>query len=198
MPRIDAPTVAEHRAQTRRALLDAARAILAESGRQPAMGEVGRRAGLARSSVYQYFPSSDDLLAALVGDVFPDWARRVRDHVEAADSPGARVWAYVEANVRLFASEEQAVAGALTRIVDPRVLQPPMQRFHHELQAPLREALAELGEPEPEAMAQTVDALIMHASHELGDLPADERSALSEPALARLHRLLAGYLGLPG
>lgn len=196
MPRIDAPTVAEHRAQQRRALLDAARAILAETGRAPAMGEVGRRAGLARSSVYQYFASADDLLAALVGDVFPDWARRVLDHVEAADSPGARVWAYVEANVRLFASEEQAVAGALTRIVDPHVLQPPMRRFHHELQAPLRAALAQLGEPEPEAMAQAVDALIMHASHELGDLPDDERRLICEQALSRLHRLLSGYLRL--
>lgn len=196
MPRIDAPTVAEHRAQQRRALLDAARAILAETGRAPAMGEVGRRAGLARSSVYQYFASADDLLAALVGDVFPDWARRVLDHVEAADSPGARVWAYVEANVRLFASEEQAVAGALTRIVDPHVLQPPMRRFHHELQAPLREALAQLGEPEPQAMAQAVDALIMHASHELGDLPDDERRLICEQALSRLHRLLSGYLRL--
>ncbi|MFS0884870.1 TetR/AcrR family transcriptional regulator [Aeromicrobium sp. 179-A 4D2 NHS] len=196
MPRIDAPTVAEHRAQQRRALLDAARAILAETGRAPAMGEVGRRAGLARSSVYQYFASADDLLAALVGDVFPDWARRVLDHVEAADSPGARVWAYVEANVRLFASEEQAVAGALTRIVDPHVLQPPMRRFHHELQAPLREALAQLGEPEPEAMAQAVDALIMHASHELGDLPDDERRLICGQALSRLRRLLSGYLRL--
>lgn len=196
MPRIDAPTVAEHRAQQRRALLDAARAILAETGRAPAMGEVGRRAGLARSSVYQYFASADDLLAALVGDVFPDWARRVLDHVEAADSPGARVWAYVEANVRLFASEEQAVAGALTRIVDPHVLQPPMRRFHHELQAPLRDALAQLGEPEPQAMAQAVDALIMHASHELGDLPDDERRLICEQALSRLHRLLSGYLRL--
>jgi len=196
MPRIDAPTVAEHRAQQRRALLDAARAILAETGRAPAMGEVGRRAGLARTSVYQYFASADELLAGVVADLFPAWVRSVLDHIEAANSPGERVWAYVEANVRLFASEEQAVAGALTRIVDPRVLQPPMKRFHVELQTPLRTALEQMGEAEPDAMAQTVDALIMHASHELGDLPGDERRAMSAQALSRLRRLLAGYLAL--
>ncbi|WP_406673984.1 helix-turn-helix domain-containing protein [Nonomuraea sp. N2-4H] len=80
MPRIQAPTVAEHRAAQRRALLDAAREILAETGRPPTLARVAERAGLARSSLYQYFRSSGDLLNAVVEDVFPagrrGWQRR--------------------------------------------------------------------------------------------------------------------------
>ena len=53
MPRITAPTVAEHHAKQRRALLDAARDLLAETGAEPSMAAVARRAGLARSSIYQ-------------------------------------------------------------------------------------------------------------------------------------------------
>jgi AcrR family transcriptional regulator len=190
VPRINAATVAEHHAQQRRALLDAARALLAETEQKPSMGAVGRRAGLARSSVYQYFPSADDLLAALVAELFPGWAERVLARVEAAATPGERVWAYVEANVDLFASSERAVARALRSVVEPDVLRGPMEAFHRRLQVPLHEALVDFGEPEPEAMAQHIDALILQASAGLGD----GRSAAS---LARLRRLLGAYLRLP-
>ncbi|HEX5087827.1 MAG TPA: TetR/AcrR family transcriptional regulator [Nocardioides sp.] len=195
MPRIDAPTVAEHHARQRRALLDAARALLAETGQAPSMAEVGRRAGLARSSVYQYFDSPHGLLHAVVADVFPDWASRVQHQVDQAGSPGERVWAYVEANIALFASSEQAVAEALARVVDPSVLRGPMQDFHAQLQVPLREALEDLGEPDVARMAETIDALIVHTRRRPdtthvrgnGEVPDDQ-------ALALLRRLIGGYL----
>src|SRR5690606_19635538 len=55
MPRITAPTVAEHRKAQQRALLDAAREILAETGRPPTFTALAERAGMARPSVYEYF-----------------------------------------------------------------------------------------------------------------------------------------------
>lgn len=194
MPRIQAATVVEHHAQQRRALLDATRALLAENAEVPSMGAVGRRAGLARSSVYQYFASADDLLAAVVADVFPDWAAQVTAAVGAASSPADRVWAYIEANVALFASSEQAVARALARVVEPDVLQGPMEAFHAQLQVPLLQALADQGEPEPGVMAEFIDLLILHGTRGLrGDAP-DPTEAPA--ALARLRRLLGGYLRL--
>ncbi|MEI2715307.1 MAG: TetR/AcrR family transcriptional regulator [Nocardioides sp.] len=184
MPRITAPTVAEHHAKQRRALLDAARDLLAETGAEPSMAAVARRAGLARSSIYQYFSSPPDMLAAVVGDVLPAWADRVRAHVEAAATPAERVWAYVEANLELFASPEQAVAQALSRVVEPQVLQRPMEDFHRRLQVPLRDALTAWGEPEVEAIAEIIDAMIVRAA----------RDAAPETAATRLRRLLEGYL----
>lgn len=199
MPRIDAPTVAEHHARQRRALLDAAHALLAETGEAPSMAAVARRAGLARSSVYQYFGSPQELLQAVVGDVFPSWASQVERRVAEAGGPGERVWAYVEANLDLFASSEQAVAVALSRVVEPSVLQGPMQEFHAQLQVPLRAALTELGEPDVAAMAETIDALVVHASRGTAgaeDLCADG-SVDRDRVLERLRRLIGGYLGLP-
>lgn len=200
MPRISAPTVAEHHARQRRALLDAARALLAETGEAPSMAAVGRRAGLARSSVYQYFASPAALLQGVVADVFPDWASQVQRQVDAAGSPGDRVWAYVEANVALFASAEQAVARALTRVVEPHLLRGPMQEFHARLQVPLREALTDLGEPDVPAMAETIDALVLHAARGAGvdDGTCSGPDVWRESALALLRRLLGGYLGLTG
>lgn len=196
MPRINAPTLAEHHAQQRRALLDAARALLAETAEKPSMGAVGRRAGLARTSVYQYFASADELLAALTAEIFPEWVARVLARVEAAATPEQRVWAYVEANIDLFASSERTVARALRRVVEPDVLRGPMQAFHLELQVPLHAALADFGEPEPEAIAQHIDALIHHASANLADSDQPNAAAARDAALDRLRRLLGAYLHL--
>lgn len=195
MPRIQAPTVAEHRARQRRAILDAARAHLAEEGRAPSLAEVGARAGLARSSVYDYFNSREDLLAAVVADVFPDWAGKVCQAVEAADAPGEQVWAYVEANMGLFAGSEQAVARALTNVVDPSILAEPMTRFHLSLQGPLVEALRAHGERQPELMADIIDSMVLRASRDLRESPGGSAQTNLSTALELLHNLLGPYLG---
>ncbi len=115
MPRIQAPTVAEHRAAQHRALLDAARQILAETGRPPTLARVAARAGLARPSLYQYFRSAEDLLNAVVQDVFPRWSARVTAAMDAATTPADRVLAYVLTNFELITEGEHALATVLAR-----------------------------------------------------------------------------------
>ncbi len=198
MPRINAATVAEHRALQRRAVLDAARDLLAETGQAPSLAEVGKRAGLARSSVYEYARSRDDLMAAVVADVFPGWADRIRTAIAQAPTPAEKVWAYVESNVAFFSGSEQRVARALGSVVDPAILHGPMQEFHTALQEPLREALRDLGDPAPDAVADLVDAMLLSATSQLRgaqhpEVGIDDREA----ALAPLRRVLGPYLGLP-
>ena len=116
MPRITAPTVAEHRASQQRALLDAARTLLARTGEAPSMAEVAALAGLARPSAYQYYKSRTDLLNALVLDVFPRWARRVEEAMAAQECPADRILAYVLTNIALVAEGEHAVGSALADV----------------------------------------------------------------------------------
>lgn len=196
MPRIQAPSVAEHRARQRRAILDAAREYLAREGAAPSLAQVAGQAGLARSSVYEYFDSREDLLAGVVADVFPDWAGQVIGAVDAAPTPGKQVWAYVEANMRLFASSEQAVARALTTVVDPALLAEPMTRFHESLQKPLVAALRAHGESQPQLMADIIDSMVVRASRDVWN--PDPRTARRRlgAALALVRSLLQPYLGL--
>lgn len=197
MPRITAATVAEHRQNQRRAVLEAARSLLAETGQAPSLAAVGKRAGLARTSVYEYARSREDLLAAVVADVFPDWTRRIRSAIDAAPTPGERVWAYVESNVAFFGGSEQAVARALGSVVEPAVLRGPMQDFHTALQEPLRDALRELGDPDPDTTADIVDAMLLSATQEIRGRQREATTQEREAALAPLRRLLGPYLGLP-
>lgn len=166
MPRIHAPTVAEHRAQQRRALLDAARELLAESGVRPTVSAVAARTGLARPSVYQYFASAENLLDSLVEDVFPRWSREVSNAMTSATDPGGKVLAYVETNLRLVAEGEHALATALAEIAPGPAIAEKTKAMHAQLLEPLTEALSALRPTALEVTAEMVNALV-HAGSRL-------------------------------
>lgn len=189
MPRIAAPTVAEHRAARERALLDAARRQLtAEPGRLPTLAEVGELAGLSRSSVYQYFGSRDDLLRALVRDSFPRWQERLDAATQAADGPAARVLAFVRANLELVADGEHALAEALAVVAPGEDLERESRAFHEQLLLPVLGALTELGVPDPQTITELVNAVVHAASRRV------EQSGDVERAYAGAAALLGAYL----
>lgn len=188
MPRIKAATVAEHRAAQRAALVEAARALLAERpGRAPTLAEVAARAGMARPSAYQYFASSADLFDAVVDDLFPRWARRVDAAMRKATTPGERVLAYVDANLRLVADGEHAIASSLASVAPPSFGETNEAR-HAELVAPLVDALGELGATDPQATAELVNAVVYSASRMI------ESGTAAGVARARAHELLAPFV----
>ena len=72
MPRIRAASIDEHKALTKRALLDAAQALIRESGTADLpLGEIAIAAGVGRTTLYDYFDDRDDLIATLVEDELP-------------------------------------------------------------------------------------------------------------------------------
>lgn len=104
MPRISEPSVAQHRATQHRAVMDAAeKLIIASDGTMPTLGEVAAEVGLARSSVYLYASSRQDLLIQLLLRAIPTWTDSLREAmVHVDDSPGDRMAAYVDVTFELF------------------------------------------------------------------------------------------------
>ena len=194
MPRIDAPTVVEHRAARERALLDAARGLLtAHPDRVPSLAEVGAVAGLSRSSVYQYYASREDLLAAVVADSFPRWQRVSTPRWRRPTARGARVLAFLRANLELVADGEHALARTLAVVAPSEDLARQSREFHDQLLLPVADALVELGAPDPETTTELVNALVHAASRRVeqaGDLERAYAAAASllEPYLRALER----------
>lgn len=167
MPRISKPTVAEHRAARERALLDAAHAVLLETGEAPGLAQVAARAGLARTSVYQYYRSKAQLLQAMVRDIFPRWTERVTAAMSAAPSAADRILAFAVANVELVAEGAHAVGSALAALDPGEALDEQAARMHREVREPLVDTLAELGLEAPEAVAELVNAVVHGATRML-------------------------------
>ena len=67
MPKISAPTIHEHRELRRQQLISAALELALDQGAEAvSVAAVAKKAGLARSSIYEYFASSADLIADLI------------------------------------------------------------------------------------------------------------------------------------
>lgn len=163
MPRINAATVAEHRSNQERLLLDVAHAILEDTGEVASMQQVAERAGLARSSVYHYFNSREALLNALVKDVFPKWTERVTNAMEAETEASGKILAYALANVHLVNEGAHAVATALADLSPGEALDEQAALMHRAIREPLVETLVGLGVPDPEGVSELINAVV-HAS----------------------------------
>jgi AcrR family transcriptional regulator len=83
MPRVST----EHRAARRQQIVDAARVCFARDGfHQTSMQDVIREANLSVGAVYRYFPSKNDLIAALTEQVVGELAG-IFDELETQDPP---------------------------------------------------------------------------------------------------------------
>lgn len=89
MPRITGPDIATHVAQQEAKVVEAAVELFAERGfAEVTLGDVAKAVGLARTSLYRYFPDKDHILLA--------WLRTEIDHlveqseaIAAGDGPPA-------------------------------------------------------------------------------------------------------------
>ncbi|WP_396655810.1 TetR/AcrR family transcriptional regulator [Microbacterium sp.] len=146
MPRITAPTVAEHRALQRAALLRAGEEVLAAGGLTAfSPTSVSERAGMARSSFYDYFPSKDDLLVAIAIDAMERWDAEIEEALAGVEPGYAELRALVDATMRMTAEGKHAIAGIVreadlspTRVDDLMVL-------HDALLRPVTRVLGDLG-----------------------------------------------------
>ncbi|MEU6641503.1 helix-turn-helix domain-containing protein [Saccharomonospora sp. NPDC046836] len=60
-------------------ILEIAARVLAERGEGASMGDIAKAAGVARATLYRYFPNRDALLQALVDTATTDLATRIAD-----------------------------------------------------------------------------------------------------------------------
>ncbi|MFD8956137.1 TetR/AcrR family transcriptional regulator, partial [Streptomyces anulatus] len=174
MPRISAATVAEHHAQQRLALVRAARELL-ESGDAGAVTftAIAKATGLARNSVYKYFPGRPELLAAVVEDAMPRWTDAIRAGMSAAATPEEKIAAYVSSQLDLVRGGEHRIAQALAGVQDAKVVRESAMRAHQELLTPLIGALTDLGEQDPRRTSLLLQGIVNAATTaiENGDDP---------------------------
>ena len=158
MPQIDAPTVAEHRAQQRESLLDAAETILLESGHGAlTFRALGERTGLARNSIYRYFSSRDDLIAALCERDMPRWLEELEAAMTAAEGQDARVAAFVSTQLRLVAHGSHRMA----ELLGDAPLGPAVRaRINALAYRPAALLEPELGTEQPKLVAQLVQGVV--------------------------------------
>ena len=146
MPKIETQTLAQHRDWRRSQLIEAAAAIALESGGAAiTVAAVAARAGLSRTSVYEYFASSADLAADLVIDELNSFAQELKKISEAGSSPIEAIDLWIEGSLQYIADGRHLLAKALNAIDLPRNRSAAIGMAHGALLSPLRIKLEELG-----------------------------------------------------
>ncbi|MCX6443693.1 MAG: TetR/AcrR family transcriptional regulator [Actinobacteria bacterium] len=146
MPRIETEKLAQHRDWRRNQLIEAAASIALESGGSAVtVAAVAQRAGLSRTSVYEYFGSSADLVADLVLEELNEFAKYLQVAVSTTIQPIASISAWIEGALMYIADGRHLLAKALNASALPQERVAAIGAAHRALLAPLVSALEAIG-----------------------------------------------------
>ena len=165
MPKIQAPTVALHREFRRQQLIDAAMGLALTSGAQSiTVAAVAAKAGLARSSIYEYFASSADLVADLVLEELDYYTQRLADAIGNETDPYQRIEKWISESLRYVADGRHMLVKSLNTIDTPAARKEEIALGHRRMIAPLQESLVEIGISDPRVAASLLASVTDAAS----------------------------------
>jgi len=145
MPRIETETLAQHRDWRRNQLIEAAASIALDSGGAAVtVAAVAQRAGLSRTSVYEYFGSGSELVADLVIDELGTFAATLNEAVSDCSDPQCIVTCWIKGALEYIADGRHLLAKALNATSMPQSRAQQIGMAHRVLMAPLVKAVEEL------------------------------------------------------
>ncbi len=146
MPKIQAPTLALHRELRRQQLMSAAMELaIADGAESITVAAVAAKAGLARSSIYEYFASSADLVADLVLEELDYYTRRLSEAVADASDPYLRIELWITESLRYVADGRHMLVKSLNTINTPDERKDEIAMGHRRMMAPLQDSLVGTG-----------------------------------------------------
>ena len=160
MPRIETQTLAEHRDWRRNQLIEAAASIALESGGAAiTVAAVAQRAGLSRTSVYEYFGSGSELVADLVIDELHNFAETLNAAVADCIDAQCIVTCWVNGALTYIADGRHLLAKALNATAMPQSRAQQIAMAHRALMAPLMKAVTDLGVKDSQRALSFIQAI---------------------------------------
>jgi AcrR family transcriptional regulator len=160
MPRIETETLAQHRDWRRNQLIEAAASIALESGGAAVtVAAVAQRAGLSRTSVYEYFGSGSELVADLVIDELGTFAATLNAAVSECCDPQCVVSCWIKGALEYIADGRHLLAKALNATSMPQSRTQQIGMAHRALMAPLVQAVEQLGVKDTQRALSFIQAI---------------------------------------
>jgi AcrR family transcriptional regulator len=140
MPKITAPTIAAHRAQTRERIMEAVDELIRSQGiDRVSMTDVANAAGITRTALYNYFPDKPALLLAFTEQVNSAFVERYRRELPSGVSAARRLSAFLRLQLEGIVAHPHPPAAELGASLGPDAYQAlaahvaPMQRLLTEI-----------------------------------------------------------------
>ena len=118
MPKVTGGSLEAHRADARARVFDAFSRLMYERGYDAVtLADIAEAAGMARTSMYNYYPSKEELLVAYTDDEMARFVGDLRDELEQVASPVARLRVFVERQLEYFATHHLPPGNALRDVL---------------------------------------------------------------------------------
>lgn len=103
MPKIIGESLASHRELTRARLFEALGSLMGEQSFESiTMSQIAERAGVGRTAVYNHFADKEVLLLAYMREVTSDFARVLKQRLEAEPDPLIRLRIYIRSHLQMI------------------------------------------------------------------------------------------------
>jgi len=164
-PKIQEATIREQRAMRQRQLMDAALSLAIEGGVDSVtVSAVAKRAGLARSSIYEYFASSADLIADLVMEEMAYYNKRLLKAVGNVEDPFEYVSLWIEEALQYVIDGRHILVKSLNTVITPDYRKSEIAQGHRDLMGTISKPLSEMGLPDVKLGLAHIQATIDVAS----------------------------------
>jgi len=192
-PKIQEATIREQRQMRQRQLMDAALSLAMEDGVDSVtVSAVAKRAGLARSSKYEYIASSADLIADLVMEELAYYNNRLLKAVGNVEDPFEYISLWIEEALQYVVDGRHLLVKSLNTVATPNDRKADIAQGHRDLMGTITKPLIEIGLPDVKLglsyIQHTIDAASVRI--ESGYEAALEISYAQKYALAGLRALI--------
>lgn len=118
MPRISAPTVAEHRQQVQLKIFTAWASLIAERGYDAlTLADVAAAAGVGRTAMYNYYADKESLLLAYASWQMEKFLAELQDELAAATSPSGQLRVFIRHHLADFSTRPLVPGPQLATLV---------------------------------------------------------------------------------
>lgn len=148
-PKIQEATIQAQRQMRQRQLMDAALSLAMEDGVDSVtVSAVAKRAGLSRSSIYEYFASSADLIADLVMEELSYYNERLRKAVYDVNDPYEYISLWIEEALQYVVDGRHLLVKSLNTVTTPNYRKSDIAQGHRDLMGTIIKPLDEIGLPD--------------------------------------------------
>lgn len=145
-PRIQEANIVEQRKMRQRQLMDAALSLAIEGGIDSVtVSAVAKKAGLSRSSIYEYFSSSADLIADLIMEEMAYYNQRLLKAVNEVEDPYKYIELWIAEALQYVVDGRHLLVKSLNSVSTPNFRKSDIAQGHKQLMATITKPLSNIG-----------------------------------------------------
>jgi AcrR family transcriptional regulator len=195
MPKISATSIEEHVRQQNARITIAARKLFGRQGFTATdMGQIASAMGLARNSLYRYYPNKDHILLACIKEDMLPYIEGLAVLATDFPDPYERVLAWLDMQFEMATGPAHATMELMADVRDSSVkLGKDVRDLHQAPNAILSAALKELVDQDAQVSTLTamIGGMVLAATAHALEVPEQQRGAVLEELRTGVGRLLA-------